>query len=305
MKDYYEILGMGNNATCKQIDKAFKVAYKKWQRKGDWNKLNDVREAYNILHFPKNRQMYDTEYASFTMAENKDEYIIKNPELSIVINRLQENIKSNNDGVMKPMSIGHRLTSTIVDKVFILLIFVVTAMAFCSGRPGSELGIFVGELSSEYNKIESTKSIYESNKEVDIYLGYTLLTEDIEDYEYEKSYMDIYQKYVFIMILINLLYYLMCELLFKASLGKRIMGCEVRKEDGTPMGWKRVFIRAGVLGLFLVLAALIQPYLNVNGWIVSVLFFIALDFTVPFKNQSLIDLGTDTIVFKKSVKRAI
>ena len=293
MKDYYEILGLGNNAIDEQIEKAFKVAYKKWQMIGDMNKLNEVREAYNILHYPKNKQIYDAEYASFIMAENKDEYVINNPELSNVIKGLQGNIKRNNNSVMKPMQLGHRLASTIVDKIIILILFVGTAMTFCSGRPGSELGTFVGKLSSEYNKIESTKSIYKSNKEVDDYLGYTLLTEDVEDYEYEKSYMDVYQKYVFIMILVNFLYYLLCDLLFKASLGKRIMGCEVRKEDGTPMGWKRVFIRAGVLGLFLVLAALIQPYLNVNGWIVSVLFFIALDFTVPFKNQSLIDLGTE------------
>lgn len=158
------------------------------------------------------------------------------------------------------------------------------------------------EKMNNYQVVSVPKTIYEYYQD-----GISKIRndDDYENYEYNKSLMDVYQKYVFIMILVNFLYYLLCDLLFKASLGKRIMGCEVRKEDGTPMGWKRVFIRAGVLGLFLVLAALIQPYLNVNGWIVSVLFFIALDFTVPFKNQSLIDLGTDTIVFKKSVKRAI
>lgn len=49
----------------------------------------------------------------------------------------------------------------------------------------------------------------------------------------------------------------------------------------------------------------LQPLLNINAWSINLLFFKAIDITLHFKNQSLIDLGSKTIVFKKSVKRAI
>jgi uncharacterized RDD family membrane protein YckC len=134
---------------------------------------------------------------------------------------------------------------------------------------------------------------------------YQDMLKNFDKYEYEKTRMDVYRKYVIIMILVNLLYYVLCELFFKASFGKKILGCEVRKEDGSPMRWHLVFIRAIILAFLLVLAVILQPLLNINAWSISLLFFIAIDITLPFKNQSLIDLGSKTIVFKKSVKRAI
>ncbi|MFA7133087.1 MAG: DnaJ domain-containing protein, partial [Bacteroidales bacterium] len=51
MKDYYEILGIGRNATPEEIKKAFyKLAHKHHPDKGgDAEKFKEINEAYQIL----------------------------------------------------------------------------------------------------------------------------------------------------------------------------------------------------------------------------------------------------------------
>lgn len=66
---------------------------------------------------------------------------------------------------MKIVSLKRRLAGTIIDKVLILFLFVFSSMLFCSGHPGAELGTFIGLTVRKYNKIESSKTIYERSIE--------------------------------------------------------------------------------------------------------------------------------------------
>ncbi|MDD3491716.1 MAG: molecular chaperone DnaJ [Candidatus Pacebacteria bacterium] len=61
MKDYYEILGIGRNATPEEIKKAFyKLAHKHHPDKGgDAEKFKEINEAYQVLSNKEKRAQYD------------------------------------------------------------------------------------------------------------------------------------------------------------------------------------------------------------------------------------------------------
>jgi len=63
-KDYYEVLGIGKNATKEEVKKAFhKLAHKYHPDKngsGDSEKFKEASEAYSILSDDKKRAEYDS-----------------------------------------------------------------------------------------------------------------------------------------------------------------------------------------------------------------------------------------------------
>ena len=103
-----------------------------------------------------------------------------------------------------------------------------------------------------------------------------------------------------IFFVVNILYYLLCELIFKASLGKRVLKCRIRKNDGEDINIRDAFTRAAILGSLLLLAIALHMTININGYITTILFFAILDFTVFTKHRSLVDKYSDTIVAKVS-----
>ena len=62
MKNYYDILGVSEDASNDQIKKAFKDIAKKEHpdRGGDESKFKKANEAYDTLKDVKKRQEYDT-----------------------------------------------------------------------------------------------------------------------------------------------------------------------------------------------------------------------------------------------------
>ena len=154
---------------------------------------------------------------------------------------------------MNIVSLGRRFASTLIDKLLIFVLFVITALILSSGVPGAELGTFTGLLGRPYKQIESTKTIYEHNVESR-------------------------------------------ELCLKASVGKKIMKCRIRKKDNSNIENQDVLIRTGILGTLLLLAVALQMSFNMNAYITSVLFFAILDFTVFTKGLSLADKYSDTVI---------
>jgi molecular chaperone DnaJ len=61
-RDYYEILGVGKNASADEIKKAFRrlaVQYHPDKEGGSEEKFNEINEAYEVLKDPSKRQRYD------------------------------------------------------------------------------------------------------------------------------------------------------------------------------------------------------------------------------------------------------
>ena len=135
---------------------------------------------------------------------------------------------------MEIVSLWQRLISTIIDKILIAILFVIIAFMLCADSPGAEMGHFISQLGIEYKKIESEKTIHERNVEVNEWLqdnGYSPMMSKEQDYEHYKTMKDVYDKHIWIFFVVNILYYLLCELIFKASLGKRVLKCRIRKND--------------------------------------------------------------------------
>ena len=63
-RDYYEILGVGKNATDEEIKKAIRKLSLEFhpdrnKSKGAEDKFKEINEAYQVLSNPEKRQMYD------------------------------------------------------------------------------------------------------------------------------------------------------------------------------------------------------------------------------------------------------
>ncbi len=61
-RDYYEILGIGKDASADEIKKAFRrlaVQHHPDKEGGDESKFKEINEAYEVLKDPSKRQRYD------------------------------------------------------------------------------------------------------------------------------------------------------------------------------------------------------------------------------------------------------
>ena len=61
-RDYYEVLGVGKDASADEIKKAFRRAAVEHHpdRGGDETKFKEINEAYEVLKDDKKRKQYDT-----------------------------------------------------------------------------------------------------------------------------------------------------------------------------------------------------------------------------------------------------
>jgi len=74
-KDYYQILGVSNDASPDDIKKAFRRLahqYHPDKKQGDEQKFKEINEAYQILSNPQKRQQYDYGQASGGFSSNYD-----------------------------------------------------------------------------------------------------------------------------------------------------------------------------------------------------------------------------------------
>lgn len=169
-----------------------------------------------------------------------------------------------------------------MDKIFILILFLLTFVTIYQYSAPTYLGTFWGgclyEIPTTYKFTEAAGCEY-SLKEIDI----TVVT---------------------IFSIVNFLYYFLFESTLKASLGKYICGGIACTEDEKTISVKNAFLRSLVLILFIVVAVTIRfSILQVSYIFLILLFFCVLDLPILFKEKSLVDIATDTFyVSRKSLK---
>ena len=198
---------------------------------------------------------------------------------------------------MKSMSLFRRLLGSVIDKVLILIIFVV-AFTIINGestatyRLGTYYSIGTNSPSSyEFITLNSLLVIdngwplkYFKESEDDILLKY-------KDEDIEGMVRSFDLTITFAFIFLNILYYLLSEIFLAASVGKRIMGGQIRDdllEDR--INTSDAFKRAIIGGVLMAFAVGLRFLLDINYIIVIIAFFLIIDIFVIFKRKSLIDI---------------
>lgn len=112
-------------------------------------------------------------------------------------------------------------------------------------------------------------------------------------------------KVVYSFVVFNLFYYMITEISFKASLGKRILGFVMVEADEDVITWSKAFARNllfGFMMIFFVKARLVFDATYIGTIIV---FFVILDISVLFCNRNLIDILTRTYCMNKNTKQQV
>lgn len=101
-------------------------------------------------------------------------------------------------------------------------------------------------------------------------------------------------------IIINLLYYTICESCFKASFGKMVLLCHIVNERKELANAYNIFLRQVCFAALMVIAVYFMHFfMGMTYYSVIILYFLALDVPVFFTRQSLIDLCTGTVYVER------
>lgn len=183
---------------------------------------------------------------------------------------------------MKYTLLIKRFMGSTVDKILILILFVITGFVISPyGFPG-QLGKFIGGV------LENSPSSYQSIESVSS-STFSLLSID--------------QNIISLFIAVNIVYYIVWELFLKASLGKYIFRLRVVKEvnnDKFVDIWDVLFRGAVTLGL-IVGVVFIRFQLDINYVIAMFIYFAILDIPVLFFGKSAIDYISVTKYINKKM----
>lgn len=168
---------------------------------------------------------------------------------------------------IKKMPLWLRLIGAIVDKVTITFVFFVSLCVIAPYWTPETLGIYVG-----------------------------LLGVSPTQYEYINSYAwyaDLSVTTIF--TIYNLIYYLICEGVLSASLGKWVLGGRLVDECGNRIKWENVIYR-GICKLVLIASTyfILHIHLKLSNLIVIIVFHAILDIPVLMNGRSLIDRVSNT-----------
>ena len=219
-----------------------------------------------------------------------------------------EIINENHDVDIMPLSLFKRLLGSLFDKWLVLCVFVVGSFIISPYGAAGNLGTYVGILNQspnvyEYIDKEKIKHYYsgEYYEGVDKdYQDKAMLANGAPYIGYTK---DLDMKITFSFIILNILYYILFESLFAASLGKREVGGILLDFRNKKIGYVGVLARALIKGALMSLFVLIFRYqIGLSYYVIVALFFLLIDVPVLITKRSLLDLCTGTKYVQKRSK---
>ena len=188
--------------------------------------------------------------------------------------------------------LGCRLFASVTDKLIIMVICVV-------------LFFVVAAINMDYiGELGTYSAIFHMNGE-EIYacaIGHVMQNYSDEYYTHHLAEIDDYHGYlvkldiIFTMLFtfINIIYYSVSELIFKASFGKYYFGFRYKNKDNTDIDISNVLLRAFIFLLMLIFMIWLRWLLRVDYYIIMIIFFFLLDIPVFFTRKSFIDAFSGT-----------
>ena len=204
---------------------------------------------------------------------------------------------------VKKMPLLTRFVGSIIDKIFILIIFVVGFTAISPyGAPG-KMGTYIGLRNTpldlyEYidkSQMNSYGTYYEG-----VSRGYQDLARLESNPPHIGSTLELDMSITFTFIFLNLLFYIIFESILSASPGKRMLGGVILDSADDKIGFGKALTR-GLCGGALMAGTYFLLHLQggLTNTVVVVVFFLLLDLPVLFTKKSLLDLCTGTTYAKR------
>lgn len=207
---------------------------------------------------------------------------------------------------VKKMSLLSRFVGSIIDKVLILVIFVVGFTAISPyGAPG-KMGTYIGLRNTPlelYEYIDKSQMNNYGTYYEGVSRGYQDLARLESDPPHIGSTLELDMSITFTFILLNLLFYIIFESILSASPGKRMLGGVILDSADDKIGFGKALIR-GLFGGALMAGSYFLLHLQggLTNTVVVFVFFLLLDLPVLFTKKSLLDLCTGTTYAKKTTK---
>ena len=223
---------------------------------------------------------------------------------------LQQKVQPQNEASLvetekevKKMPLLTRFVGSIIDKIFILIIFVVGFTAISPyGAPG-KMGTYIGLRNTpldlyEYIDKSQMNSYGTYNDGVSQY--YQDMERLANDPPHIGSTLELDMSITFTFILLNLLFYIIFESILSASPGKRMLGGVILDSADDKISFGKALTR-GLCGGALMAGTYFLLHLQggLTNIVVVVVFFLLLDLPVLFTKKSLLDLCTGTTYAKR------
>lgn len=210
---------------------------------------------------------------------------------------------------MEKINFMRRLSSSLIDKILILVLFIICALCISPYGMPSHLGSYYALLDakpSSYPSQDTYKAmhrvygnnIYESTERwVQCHKEISTKPELIAPYKGETLSWDLQITGLF--IIVNFIYYLLWEWIFHASLGKFLCRLTVVSDNNQPITEKEIIKRCFLLLFLMIVAVGLRFTFDINYYMTILLFFLIVDTSVIIKGKSLIDIMTSTYIARR------
>lgn len=199
---------------------------------------------------------------------------------------------------MKTFPLWKRAITSLLDKVIIFVIFLATIFTFVYSKytaPG-KLGTYsylITVSPSTYAITDRGREVREANQGAYQYQGISTEyldreSEELNEIGYESS-RDVFLKITICFLLVNLVYYLVCNLIFGTSLFNRIFGARLVDDKGNLLTDEKVYLRMAIFAMILALTLGLHFLLNLPYLWVCAIMALIYEAPVFFKKQNLLD----------------
>ena len=189
-----------------------------------------------------------------------------------------------NQGGPQSFNLFKRFVGTLIDKIFIVVLFLLVFIAIFPFKGPGLLGVFTALFFMSPHDYE--------------YISHGVVSSFNLSFISTPGDLDNFITVVF--SLLNIIYYVLSEALMGASPGKRFLGGIIIDSKNNKVDIFRVLLR-GICGGALIMASVVTLHnlIGLSYLFVVPLHFLILDVPLFFIRQSLIDLGSGTIYAKR------